>query len=451
MGGLDRQQAAQRLLETYSQPVELHYGTGENQAVIHLDPVVVGFELDRESMLAAADLERTRQPFWIAFWNYLWGRSGVRTNVPLRATYSEARLRQYLTDEIAARYDRPPESAKPIVGTVNFKPGSPGVALDIDHSLPLIDSALRSTSQRVADLSLGSTRPSRPPFQNLKVLLEQTIALSEYDGLIGLSLIDLQNGQEINLAFNQGEAVPMPPDVAFSASSTIKIPIMISVFRRLSENIDEGTRQNLNDMIGKSINPASDWLMEKVIDPVKGPLMVTEDAVTLGLENTFLAGYFYPGAPLLQRYQTPANQRQDVSAEPDPYSQSTPSEIATLLQDIYQCAEDGGGTLVAAFPGEITQAECKTMIDTLAEDHIALLIQSGVPDGTRVAHKHGWVTDAFYVIHDMSDAAIVFTPAGNYILVIYLYHPTQLVFDPSNELVKNLSRAVYNFYNLPSQ
>jgi hypothetical protein len=90
------------------------------------------------------------------------------------------------------------------------------------------------------------------------------------------------------------------------------------------------------------------------------------------------------------------------------------------------------------------------MVDWLVEDHIALLIQAGVPDGTRVAHKHGWVADSFFVIHDMSDAAIVFTPGGNYVLVVYLYHPVQLVFDPANELVKNLSRAVYNFYNLPT-
>jgi hypothetical protein len=67
-----------------------------------------------------------------------------------------------------------------------------------------------------------------------------------------------------------------------------------------------------------------------------------------------------------------------------------------------------------------------------------------------VAHKHGWVTDASYVIHDMSDAAIVYTPGGDYVLTVYLYHPVQLVFDPSNKLVADLSRATYNFYNLPS-
>jgi beta-lactamase class A len=50
----------------------------------------------------------------------------------------------------------------------------------------------------------------------------------------------------------------------------------------------------------------------------------------------------------------------------------------------------------------------------------------------------------------MSDAAIVYTPGGDYVLAVYLYHPVQIVFDPTNKLVADLSRAVYHFYNLPN-
>src|SRR4030042_32831 len=42
VGGLDRQEAAQRLMEAYSVPVELRY----NGAGIHLDPSVAGFLVD---------------------------------------------------------------------------------------------------------------------------------------------------------------------------------------------------------------------------------------------------------------------------------------------------------------------------------------------------------------------------------------------------------------------
>jgi beta-lactamase class A len=452
VGGLDRQGAADRLAQAYtSLPVELHYGIGEEEAVILLDPRRVGFELDTDRMLAAAELERTRQPFWQAFWNYLWGRSGVQVNVPLSWKYSEDRLRQFLVDEVSARYDHSPLPAMPVVGTVNFKAGTPGTALDVDAAIPLIRSALQSSDRRAVALPLKTTRPSRPPFQNLEVLLRQTIRLAGFDGLIGLYMADLQSGQEIHFMSNAGQDVSRPPEVAFTASSTIKIPIMISAYRRLGSEPDSEVAKNLEDMIARSINEASDWVMETVIDPTHGPLKVTEDMQLLGFESTFLAGFFAPGSPLLFQYQTPANSRPDITTDPDPYSQTTPAEVGMLLMDIYQCAQNGGGSLAAAFPGEITQSECQLMIDTLVKDHMGQLIQGGVPDGTRVAHKHGWVTDAFYVIHDMSDAAIVFTPGGNYVLVVFLYHPTQLVFEPNDTLIRDISRAVYNFYNLPAE
>ena len=70
VGQLTRQAAVERLLTVYSQPIELDY----NQSIIHLDPNSVGFSLDNDSMLAAADQDRTRTTFWEAFWNYLWDR-----------------------------------------------------------------------------------------------------------------------------------------------------------------------------------------------------------------------------------------------------------------------------------------------------------------------------------------------------------------------------------------
>jgi len=444
VGQLNRQQAIERLLTIYSQPVELYY----NQAVIHLDPTAVGFTLDTDSILAAAEQARTRISFWEAYWNYLWDRPVEAADIPLRATYSEDRLRTYLQNEIASRYDQPPTPAIPVAGTTNFLAGTVGSELDIDRSIPLIESALFSTTQRSLVLPIKKTSPSHPTFQNLEVLLRQTIDLSGFDGIIGLYVADMKTGQNFSFILDHGAQVSTPPDVDFTASSTIKIPIMVSVFRRIGENLDAETVKNLEDMIAKSINSAADWLMQNKIDRDQGPLKVTEDMQILGLKNTFLGGYFYAGAPILELYSTPANQRTDITTEPDPYSQTTPSEIGQLLQDIYICANMNGGALIAAFPGEITQTECQSMINYLIQDRIALLIQAGVPDGTNVAHKHGWVTDAYAIIHDMSDAAIVFTPGGDFVFTIYMYHPVQIVFDPANEMVKDLARAVYNFYNI---
>ncbi len=444
VGGLDHQDSAERLLEVYTTPVEIHYGID----IIHLNPSTVGFELDLESMLAAAVLARSQQSFWVDFWNFLWGRNIPPAEIPLRASYSETRLRAFLADEIAARYDQPPSPAKPAVGTINFQPGTQGTALEVDRSVLLIENALHSTTQRVVELPLERTQPPRPSFQNLEVLLKQTVDLSGFDGLVGLYLLDLQTAQEIHFIYRQGEDLAIVPDVAFTAASIIKIPIMVSVFRRIGENPDSETVNLLEEMIEKSGNDPADWVMERVIHKTRAPLEVTDDMKSLGLEDTFLAGEFYQGAPLLASIKTPANQRADVNTDPDIYNQTTPSDIGMLLEDIYQCSQTGGGALAAVFPNEISQDECRTMLDYLTKNYLPSLISAGVPEGTRVAHKHGWVT-YFGIMYTLGDAAIVYTPGGNYVLVVFLNHPEQLLWDPASKLVEDLSQAVYNYYNLP--
>lgn len=447
VGGLDRQQAAERLLTMYTTPVELHYG----DAVIHLEPAVVEFELDIESMLAAADLQRTEQAFWVGFGEFLLGRQSAPIEVPLSATYSEERLRTYLAGEIRLRYDQPSQSPRPAVGTVNFIPGVAGTALEVEGAVNLIEQALFSTATRAVDLPLERTTPPRLSFDNVGVLLRQTLDVYEFDGLAGVYLLDLQTGQETHFAYQQGEFLSVQPDIAFTAASIIKIPIMVSIFRAIDgQNADSETIRLLEEMIELSGNDPSDWVMQRVLDSSTGPLIVTEDMFTLGLENTFLAGHFYVGAPLLRGYQTPGNTRLDVNTNPDPYNQSSPSDMGMLLADIYECAQTGGGTLIAVWGGAITQQECQTMITFLVKNKLPSLLTAGLPEGTQIAHKHGWVTGGSGIT-TIGDAGIIYTPGGNFVMVVYLYHPVQLFFDPMNELIAKLAESVYNYYNLPQQ
>jgi beta-lactamase class A len=450
VGGVDPQIASQRVLQVYSSPIEVQY----SDSVIHVDPTTVGFEPDMDSMMAAADLVRTGGSFWGGFWNYLWNRDPDPVEVPLSATIAEDRLRSYLQNEISARYDEPPTPAQPIPGSTSFSPGSPGVTLDIDRAVRLIEDTLRSPNNRKVALSFQQSAAARPTMQNLEILLQQNITLAGFDGVMGVYLQDLQNGQEIHFAMNQGQLISVNPDVAFTASSTVKIPIMVSYFIKYgTEALSEQSTNLLTDMIRKSENPPADRLMES-LDSAKGPLIVTQDMKKIGLENTFLAGFFcsaeFP-CPLLQKIDTPANQRTDVVTDPDAFNQTTPSDIGMLLSDIYQCAESGGGALMATFPDKLNAEICKQMITFLASDKIGVLIEAGVPEGTQVAHKHGWISDpSSLVIKNISDAAIVYTPGGNYVLVIYAYHPVQTVWEPVSALFAQMSQAVYNYYNLPS-
>ena len=451
VGGLSPQEASERILLVYTTPVEARYG----EAIIHIDPSAVGFEIDLESMLAAADLSRTGGSFWGGYWGYLWNQEPAPVAIPLRASINEEALRNYLQNEIASRYDIPPEPARPIPGSASFVPGRPGQILDIERAILLIEDALRSPSNRTVSLTFQRSTASRPTIENLKILLQQTINLAEYDGVFGLYMLDLQTGQEVHFAMDKGQEIPTEPDVAFTASSTVKIPIMISYYvKNGPAALDERTSELILNMIRKSENPPADALMER-LNAFNGPLIVTEDMEKIGLGNTFIAGFFcnaYDPCPLLKRFSTPANQRVDVFTDPDPYNQTTTSDMGMLLADMYQCSTTGGGALVAAFPGQITQAVCQQMIGFLAADKIGVLIEAGVPEGTQVAHKHGWISDAGSgVIKNISDSAIVYTPGGNYVLVMYAYHPVQAVWEPVSKLFADLSQVVYNYFNLPVQ
>ena len=451
VGGVDPQIASQRVLQVYSSPIEVRYG----EAIIHINPSVVGFEPELDTMIAAADLERTGGSFWGGFWNYLWNREPETVEVPLSATIEEERLIAYLQNEIATRYDEPPTPAQPVPGTTNFSPGSPGRVLDIDRAVRLIEDTLRSPTNRTVVLSFQSSSAARPTMQNLEILLQQNITVAEFDGVMGVYLLDLQTGQELHFAMDQGEPISVNPDVPFTASSTIKVPIMVSYFIKYGPPaINTDAMELIRSAMQTSENALADRLLNE-LDPNRGPLIVTENMRQIGLENTFLAGFFCNAespCPLLERISTPANQRTDIFTDPDLFNQTTPSETGMLLADIYQCANTGGGALVAAYPDKINSEICQQMINFLAGDQIGVLIEAGVPEGTQVAHKHGWITDpASGYMRNISDAGIVYTPGGNYVLVLYAYHPVQMIWEPVSALFAQMSQAVYNFYNIPTQ
>ncbi len=447
VGGLSPSEASQRLLQVYNSPIEVNYG----DSTFHIDPGAVGFTIDIETMLAAADLTRTGGSFWGGFWDYLWNRPPAEANIPLSASISEEHLRKFLQNEIAPRYDTPPAPAQPIPGETTFIPGAPGKTLDIDRAAQIIENALRSPNKRSVALTFIQSAAARPTFENLEILLKQIIATSNFDGLIGYYMMDLQTGREIHFLMNMKEEFAPEPDVAFTASSTIKLPILTSYLIHHGTELDTATNDAITRVFRISDNSATDSILTR-IDPNNGPLMVTRDMETLGLTSTFISGMFYLGAPnLLPGKVTPGNSRSDLYADPDPYSQTTPSEMGTLLADLYLCAQSGGGALVAAFPDQATPQTCKMVIDFLALDKFGALIQGGVPDGTLVPHKHGFVLSRDGVMHDISDAGIVYSSGGNFVLSIYSYHPVQNIWDITNPLFINLTQATYNYFNISSQ
>ena len=106
----------------------------------------------------------------------------------------------------------------------------------------------------------------------------------------------------------------------------------------------------------------------------------------------------------------------------DPYNQTTTEDLGTLFSMIYDCAYYGSG-LMAAYPdGDYTQTECKQMLELMSANDLGRLLQGGIPPGTRISHKNGWLED----VH--GDAGIVFPPNGNnYVIAVFVWKNTELL------------------------
>ncbi len=437
VGGLTIDEAAARVETVFSTPLELRYLNETIQAT----PQQLGFQLNTQSMVDLA--KRVGQP---NFWARLWNKGGSAASLELNYQVDGKMLRAYLTGDIAPRYDQPAHPPLPVPGSTNFAPGTGGWQLDISQSVTRISSALADPANRTVSLVVKGESIPAGNLSNLQTFLEQTVAASGFTGVAEIYLQNPKTNELLHFANRGGSDIPV--DIAFSAASTMKIPIMVSALRRTSEPIPDGVQQLIERMIVLSENPPADTLMENVIGSTLAPLEVTADMQNrLGLKNTFLAGYFYFGAPLLQRYQTPANSRTDVNLDPDVYNQTTTSDMGSLLTAIYQCSQGEPSLLTDTFPNEITPSKCSYMLDVLSHNEIGVLSEAGVPDGTQVAHKHGWTEEADGFLHTISDAGVVYSPGSDFVFVVFLYDANQLLFDPADELIAQLVQIMYNYYN----
>lgn len=439
VGGLSRKMAEERLRDAYSIPVELRYG----DARLQFSPDVLGLTLNLKETLDNAD-EQNPGSTW---WAYLWGKleTPIAFTLPMQFGENQAMVHQVLEDTFPNRYDQLASATIPVVNSYHVLPGEPGLALaDYDETVAQIMNALKSPNQRVVELRVEESPALAMLWENLEIKLRQTIEQEGFNGLVEIYLEDLHDGRLIHFATRGGTNVPV--DVAYSGASTVKIPIMVSTMRRVSDPIPATASTWMKAMIQDSLNPPADGLMKNYMENNTGPLMVTDDMRELGYQNTFMAGFFEPGSPLLYKYETPANTRTDVYLNPDTYNQTVPTEIGDLLKRIYLCAKHDSPEY-NLFDGEVNQSECQIMIDNLLSNRMGALIEVGVAPEGRVAHKHGWTNETDGLLHTISDVGIVFSPGGDYVLVIFIHSTGQLLFDEGNLLFARLSQSIYNAYN----
>ncbi len=222
----------------------------------------------------------------------------------------------------------------------------------------------------------------------------------------------------------------------------LKIAILEETYRALDPPFEAEINGWLSDTVGVSDdNLKANLLLYDVIgdgDGSQGVEKLTTSLHYLGLVNTFMAAPYNEESSLT--VVTPANSRSDVATQPDPYMQTTPLDVGLLLEMIYQCSQ-GGGALVVAYPEAFTVGECEQMLKWLDTNHIDSLTEAGVPVDTRVAHKHSFTGDTH------ADAAIVFSPGGDFVLVTFLYRPEWLEWEESAPLIADIATATYNYFN----
>lgn len=441
VSGMTADQAREVLTNQYiNAPIYIYHG--EDEAAI--SPTDAEFQLDFDTMLTQADFERSNQNFWDGFWGFLWGRPVEVNPVPIAATHNREALIEII-GTIAAVSDQRSQPPQPVPGTLSFQYGESGSKTNIEASLDDVENALYRHTNRQAYLVVEGRPPERPEINLLTRLLVNR--LQDFESVTGgtgsLFINDLSSSDEININ----------GDVPMSGIDLMKIPIVLEVFRKLDRplTLSQGSLIS-NTLVIQTDNSSANQLLNIVAgqdDPYLGAQLVTESMQRLGLKNSFIVvpydqearpGVVIPETALVAAAKA-AGEEYIPPTQPHPYIQTTAEDIGSLLTMIYYCAQGQGGTLRAVYGDQLTQTECQTILAYMRENQIGSLIEEGLPSGTAVAHRHGWVSDTH------ADAGIVFTPGGDYVIVEILYKPDWLEWEVSAPLLADLSRATYNYFN----
>ncbi len=426
VGGMTRAQALNALDVAYATPLTVTY---EDQKMT-LSPSVVELRYDADE--TAANLQSALADWYglDGFVSYILDQQLVSESVPVAVTYSEKRLSRFL-GRVADQYDRSPQAPVALPAALDFRPGQPGSTLDVEASRTRVASALLSASTESVDLVVETDEAVPQDLSLLRGLLDSR--LNDHPGLIpGIFVKDLETGDE--LAIN-GE-------VAYAGLSVLKIAILEEVYRDLDQPPDAETNKLITETMTESGNFTANLLLRDVIgdgDSYEAVEELTTSMNRLGLVNTFMAAP-YDEKDVALDVVTEANSRTDISTEPDPYIQTTPLDVGLLLEMIYQCSH-GGGTLIMTYPDSLTPGECQEMIKWMSQNRIDSLIEAGLPPDTKIAHKHGWTSDTH------ADAGLLFTPGGDFVLVIFLHRPQWLEWEESAPLFADIATASYNYFN----
>jgi len=429
LSGADAAGITDALERAFDEPIAVYYA---GQRLV-LRPQAVGFHVDATSMLAEALRHKSFFLDLRTFLGELVRHPPAPINVPLRYSLDTVALDNWLAD-VADHYDRSPIPPQPVLDKLTIAPGQPGLKLDLPASRDRLLGVLIDPQVRSLELVLHQAPAPPIDMKALEALLKAR--MDQFPGIGGVFVHQTTTGEE----------AAVNADVAYAGMSTIKIAIVEEVFRKLKAPPDAETTGIITQTTALSNNHAANLLLGIIGDgdQTAGVRVLNQSLHTLGLENTFMATPYDQHLASPPRIVTPANSRKDLNTLPDAYVQTTPRDLGLMLGMIVECSQ-GGGTLLAAYGDQLTDAKCRQALDFLGMDNMNELVVSGVPQGTRFVHKHGYAADTH------GDVAAIWGPAGPYIISVFIYQPPWLEWSLSKSTMKDLSTAVWNYFTLISQ
>jgi len=249
-----------------------------------------------------------------------------------------------------------------------------------------------------------------------------------------LYLLDLESG--VSVGFHE--------QLAFSGTSIQKINILTTLLGVLDEPLTRADAVDLANTMICSENVATNRLLARIGagDPWAGAAAVSRLLDGLGMPASYLlTPYTIPGQELQAppgTLVTPPQPHGDSVTGADPWNRIVARDVGAQLAALYACAQGERGPLAER---GLEPRECRQALQVMSNNTVDALLKAGVPARTQVAHKHGWIADTH------SNAALFFTPGGDYVIVLLLHQPQWLDFQKSLPLMAEVSRLVYNFYN----
>lgn len=246
---------------------------------------------------------------------------------------------------------------------------------------------------------------------NLSNILENS--LKDTKGRYGIYIKNLKSAEEFKLREHEG----------FQPGSLYKLWLMAAVFEKiksgqLQEN--EVLSDNIEDLNKKfEIDPQDAELTEGSIELTVNSAI--EQMITISHNYAALLLTEEVGVSKIADFLKRYNFNQSSVGD---NLKTTPSDIALFFEKLYK--------------GEVIDTDySQKMLDILAKQHVNDRITKLLPEGTKVAHKTGDI-DFFE-----NDAGIVYSPNGDYILVVLSETDSP---QAAGERIAQISKLVYDYF-----